>query len=83
MPATNLAIRDKIARELQNRETLPWALENRKLFPNAIFGNNVKYSPLLLTGLLLTLQVTYRSVWTGETPIMRGGKAAHTEYRAS
>ena len=46
MPATNLAIRDKIARELQNRETLPWALENRKLFPNAIFGNNVKYSPL-------------------------------------
>ena len=47
MPATNLVIRDKIARELQNRETLPWALENRKLFPNAIFGNNVKYSPLL------------------------------------
>ena len=46
MPATNLAIRDKIARELQNRETLPWALENRKLFPNAIFGNNEKYSPL-------------------------------------
>ena len=39
-------IRDKRERELQNRETLPWALENRKLFPNAIFGNNVKYSPL-------------------------------------
>ena len=42
----SLAIRDKIARELTNRETLPGSPKNEKLFPNGLFGNNVICSPL-------------------------------------
>ena len=31
--------------KFKNRETLPSDLKNRKFFTNAIFGENVQYSP--------------------------------------
>ena len=42
----SLEFAKKVKNFHQNEETLPKNTKKWKLFPNILFGNNVKYSPL-------------------------------------
>ena len=47
----------------QNEETLPQNTKKGKLFPNILFGNNVKYSPLHPSP-----NMTFQSIDTTDAP---------------
>ena len=61
MPAA-LGICETIYKAKKEEETLPKNTKKWKLFPNILFGNNVKYSPLLSNDIKTSTKSVQRCV---------------------